>query len=260
MNGRIKLVKLCIITGLLLLCSHSVQAATLTVESVIFGTTGVSYTFNGTLRTDQDAGEFKVRYDDDYASHFLPGFCVDLNTPVLYGNNDFNPSDSLLPVQYDPKNGIYAEWLMDSFSYQLGYRGLTGANSRGAALQLAIWEALYDLDSTGSATPFNLDYDSDYGGAAASYTGTDMFYYDRSSVSSDINVWYDYFITQLKEEIDGGFTYTSSGKYLVIDAKNPTTGADTQDILVAVVPEPGSMVLLGFGLLGLSAVGRRKLN
>lgn len=97
----------------------------------------------------------------------------------------------------------------------------TNTKIQDAALQLAIWDILYgDYVSVNYAT---------YG-------------------DSDIYKQYEAYMTALNGTTD----YTTKGLYKIarIDGK--------QDMILRVVPEPATMMLFGFGLLGLGALGRKK--
>jgi len=240
------------------------SATTLTVDTGIYGVNGVGLTFDGNSFTAA-AAELRVYFDGNNSS-FLPAFCVDLAHPLSYSTNN-RVTNILSPESYNAQNGLYAEWLMDSFSVQLGYTNssinstltattVSQKSSQGAGLQLAIWETFYDLyaPSRGgaAASPYSLDY-------GTAYTGTDIFFYNRASVDTDVNVWYDFFIQELVTEIDNGFAYTSSGDYVVTELRHERK--DVQDLMtVNPVPEPATMLLFGIGLLGITAFGRKKNN
>jgi len=98
----------------------------------------------------------------------------------------------------------------------------TNTKTQDAALQLAIWDILYgDYVRTNDTTTY---------------------------ANPDIYQQYEDYITALNETDD----YTTKGLYKIarIDGK--------QDMILRVVPEPATMMLFGFGLLGLGALGRKK--
>lgn len=229
-----------ITTLFVLLLTLPAAATTLTVDRGIYGVNDVGITF-GTHAFTTDAGELRVYFDGN-SSSFLPAFCVDLAHSLSY-EADNEVINILAPESYNSSTGLYAKWLMDSFSVQLGYKNSsigTSSSYQGAGLQLAIWETFYDL--------------------YAPSRGTDLFYYNRNTVADDVNVWYDFFIQELVDEIGSGFNYASTRSYIVTELQNKN-GVDVQDLMtVNPVPEPATMLLYGLGLLGISGICRRKNN
>jgi len=237
------------ITAIFILCFVlPLNATTLTVNKTFYGDDDVRVYYNGDWSTGVDAGELRVKLGN--STEFLPAFCVDLGTPLSASgeeNTFYTFENSFLPSSYNKTNGIYVEWLMNcSLSSTLRDDTITNPDA-GAGLQLAIWEVLYDFlppsSFPSSSSPYNL---SNIDG---------FFYYDDSTTEPLTDDWYNYYITLLKANA-GSFSYTSSGNYEVVDLYKD--GVPKQDLLIAVVPEPTTLMLLSFGLLGLSAVGRRK--
>lgn len=235
------------ITAIFILCFVlPLNATTLTVNQTFYGDDDVRVYYNGDWSTGVDAGELRVKLGN--SNQFLPAFCVDFDTPLSVSDEEntfYTFENSFLPSY--KANGNYVEWLMDySLSSALRLRTFEN-NYAGAGLQLAIWEVLYDFlpPSSSSLSPYNL-------------SATDgIFRYDVSTTDPKTDVWYNHYIEHLKAKAVS-FSYTSSGNYKVVDLYNYGGRDDRQDLLIAVVPEPTTLMLLSFGLLGLSAVGRRK--
>ncbi len=228
------------------------------IQNGFYGYENVMFNYNGTNLVT-NAGQFQVYFDGDNSKIFR-AFCVDLDSPIAYGTNMITGTPA--PDLYNPGKGQYAEWLMENNSIG-GYAAL------GTALQLAIWEVSYDLDtSLGVGSNYNLDYGNGYwdsfGGRV--YSDTGLFSYNRFLVDASfdvvanaqeielINGWYDAYIRSLVNFLDAGNTYSNAGDFFVAELAN-----NKQDIIVQnPVPVPGSMLLLGCGLVILSLRGRRK--
>ena len=194
------------------------------------------------------AGKLSVQLQN--STEWLPAFCVDLGTKLYSGENYFEIFKS--PSNY-LSNGKYVEWIMN---YALSLPEVKDEKDyAGAGLQLAIWEVLYDFDSFSLDGKYNLSNDEDNGG---------NFFYNPSSYyldTTDTDTYYDKYIAALISQMQTpGSIPNSSGKYVVADLYKNKNGVNVngQDIIIAVVPEPTTLMLLSFGLLGLSAFGRRK--
>lgn len=117
-------------------------------------------------------------------------------------------------------NYLHAAWLMD--------QNVANAttNFQKAGLQLAIWDAMYD-NFTNNTTGTIGSYYSDY-------------YQD--ALSNPADMW---------SSLGYHYAYTTYG-----------TGINAQELLVQLnpVPEPGTMLLLGMGIAGLGAAGRKRFK
>ncbi len=229
------------------LFSLPLYASTLTIDSDYEGYSGIKVTLGGTP-IPTGVGMFQVEYN----GYDVWGFCVDLGTKVGFGENSI---DSEIAIA---GNLIYVEWLVDNFAGDLYSAANSGKNvsPESAALQLAIWEVLLEESFT------NWDYD-DHHNASIVYNAVGNFFYDRTQVSYSngygyLNEWYDFYVSKLYKAVtDSSWSaWESEGEYIVL--KLSQNNVETQDIIVNVVPEPKTALLLGFGLLGLCAVGRKR--
>ena len=229
--------KFCFAIALLsaIVFSLPLNAATLDIDNEFFGYNWISVTYNdsGTIKKFKpDAGTLKVKYE----GYDTWGFCVDLGVALDLSK----PTNSYTyttqnPVDYNA-NLVYVEWLLDEYG-QNAYSTTNGKATFGAALQLAIWEVLYD--GVGSTT------------TNFSYTWTTA----EETKDEYVDDFYYEYLNALTNAITGGLV--SSGNYVVAELVD-LQGKDSQDIIVKVVPEPTTALLLGFGLLGLCAVGRKR--
>jgi len=233
------------------LFSLPLYASTLTIDPDYVGYSGIYVTLdNIPIGGSSGTGVGMLRVE--YNSYDVWGFCVDLGIEVGFGENDI---DSEIDIA---GNLNYAEWLVDNFAEDLSSAANSGENvsPESAALQLAIWEVLIE---EGSAW-WDYDYPSN---DSIEYDNDGRFSYDRDQVSyangyGYLNDWYDYYLSKLYEAVteSSWSTWKSEGEYIVLELSQ--NSVDTQDIIVNVVPEPTTVLLFGFGILGLCAVGRKR--
>lgn len=246
----IKLFKPIAVSFLMLFFTLPLCASTLTVNGPTYGYSGVNIFYNGVK--EYNPGMFPINHN----GYDTWGFCVDLDYQVASGENIIDGEIEIAA------NYLYVEWLVGTYANDLYAEALANENidAKATALQLAIWEVRYD-------TTWDYDYDKtngidDYIDPSNPPNGTGFFYYDRglikTSTDPEVNNFYDDYIKALTNAVkdQSWNSFVSSGDYLVFDLSQQ--GNKTQDIIVNVVPEPTTVLLLGFGLLGLCAVGRKK--
>ena len=219
-----KILCLCLLAIALLFSSNSVSATTMTVNWS--GYTVVNLTYNGSNYND-GATQFDIILNGDGWNNFSTiGYCVDLDGEIFGGNTTYS-NISLNPVT-SSSNYLYAAWLMDQFADDAKTDKL-----KQAALQLAIWGAVYG----------NL--------------------FEITTANNDqVESYYNLYINASHGNMWTGLNY----KYEIVTIpyndnthRNPKDG-DYQDILIRTnpVPEPATMMLFGLGLLGISALSRKK--
>jgi hypothetical protein len=190
-------------------------------------TPGIHSKINGVVVEDQWGGTMENSILDGKKLDYL--YCVDLFSIVYsnttYANTSVNNSGTIHNTPL-----INA----DHVAYLLSKYGVGDSGDVGQALQAAIWhlttvntdgKSIYDLDSVAYGTNSNV-----------------------------VNL-YNQYVTEAANNIGNiaDFLWVNPAK---------RAGHDDYQGLVTVppVPEPGTMMLLGFGMLGLAIYGKRRAN
>lgn len=238
---------------LALLYATSTSASTLTVTDSGWGHSlpwDNVITFNSSSLDSIQVAEF-IASGGGFTS---PAYCIDFSTSLSLGSEyeyilsdplDYN-DDYFWKEDYET-SGQYAVWLMNQFSIGLGFdpssinSSYTKSQS-AAALQLAIWDAIYDFDGTNGTNNFD-----------RGTSGEGIFtFYHNGYPNSNLNNLFKYFKDELVSAITNDtYTMPENRQFKVAQLDGG------QDILV-VVPEPATMLLFGIGLLGIGALGRKR--
>jgi len=219
--------KLIIILAVLALMPvAAAQAAPVYFMGTGYGQNVSTHLYNGSSWINRTGfvGQLELSWTNSTVNEFI-GYCLTLNLTLL------NPQDVTVralselpdPVGNPPyavaNAGDRIAWLLNNISVT--------SSLQGAALQVAIWEVLYDPFGSynlSSVSPGNF-----WAEGAAATQAADYLRWMGSSMSEAI--W-----------LDSGYMSAQRG----------------QDYGVSSVPEPGSMLMLGTGLIGLGMVVRRK--
>lgn len=185
-------------------------------------------------------------------------FCIELGpTTISKDGIEINSPGSYWSSYGN--NGLYAAYLMDRYNPEFGYESGKPANVAYAALQLAIWDTIYDFNFNGSSSSY---IDENFISALVAWP--DLTLSDDEKAAWALAEEYTDSLTEALSH-DSNILNHFSGKYKYFVADfgsnyvHGKDGDEGQELLIAMpVPEPTTMLLFGIGLLGISAIGRRK--
>ncbi len=230
-----KILSLCALVGALTVASVAANAYSLQYTSSSFGLGVTSYYgASGTVSGFTGASNYTFVGGAGTPPGIpttFQGYCVQIE------NYYVNPQDVLIKNASDltrngisPNSGLKAAWLFNK------YKTTVDTNVKGAALQVAIWEALYD-------TSYNL---------SSGYYRTDA---GAATVIAQANIYLN--------DLAANYSIGTVGSATWFDAPDTTPG-QFQDIIgpggPAAVPEPGAMGLLASGSLSALYAFRRRFR
>lgn len=193
-------------------------------------------TINGLVSGSYYAGQIMWNWSDPVPNGFdssVVTYCVDVQSELA------DPQTVNVSTTNDPAmatmavdGGAKAAWLLNTYASGVG----TGVQA--AALQIAIWESLYDNDHNLNTGNFSLVT------STAAYTGAAeaLLIYNQANT---------YLNGLFSASAPNHQYYTSVATWL--DAVGPRGGQDQ-----ITTPEPTTFALLGFGGLFVGGLSRRK--
>lgn len=221
-----KILTLCVAVGTLALTQVS-NAYTLTFNGVNYGQ-NVNVTYGSTTSTFF-AGQINMSFTGGagtpagYAQTFN-AYCANIQNSLQSPMDvALRSTDDLTRNSISPNSGKKAAWLFNN------YGGTIDSNTKGAALQIAIWEALYDSSSNLSDGYFKLNTSD-------------------AALTSQVNTY----LTGLQNN----YSATTATWF------QPTNPSNSQDLIgqaSSIVPEPGLLSLFaGTSMSGLMLLSRRR--
>lgn len=236
--------------------SDRASASVITFQGQPLGNSNVEFTYDGTGPFFGEyvayAGELQWGWVGTPPSGYSPTFyayCADIFNEVAPQNGTQDVSinaTSALVVSGVSNAGDKAAWLFNSFASTVHANQIP---DEAAALQVAIWEALYDnrdvgLGNNSGNIGTNLDLST---GHFQLLTGGDI-----ATKATE-------FLSQLYS-VTGGY-HTGPGTWLdsatAYDADHDVFGFG-QSLVLQAVPEPGTLLLFGTGLVGIARLVRRR--
>lgn len=193
--------------------------------------------FNGGPKSGVYVGAWMARQGGAGGTHWADMYCVQLEQGMAEGNKLFTlyPTDEVLiggaDIGLASYDGLQWAAAIYNHNWQLFHTVATDeARMQRAALQMAIWEALYDFDETGAfsnsitAGTFRVTH---LWSLATGYSQTDLEGYAQAFLDNP------------------AYQYAAVAGYY-----------DNGQNVIGPIPEPGGILLLGAGLAGAILVAR----